>query len=141
MPFGEIGNDMKVKKWDIIIIVFFVLLSFVPVGIFAMTVAGNEEPEGVYAVVTVQGEEYATIMLTGHKGTEEKLVKTELGMNLLQIVDEKVMMFEADCPDQVCVYQGAASKPGDTIVCLPHKVVVEIKGTVPDKDQTDITTN
>ncbi|MBP1919501.1 hypothetical protein J2Z34_001990 [Youngiibacter multivorans] len=132
---------MKVKKWDIIIIALFVLLSFVPVGIFAMTVAGNEEADGVYAVVTVQGEEYKTIKLTGHTGNEDILVKTDLGMNLLQIVDGKVMMFEADCPDQVCVYQGAASKPGDTIVCLPHKVVVEIKGTVPDEDQTDITTN
>jgi hypothetical protein len=132
---------MKVKKWDVIIIALFVLLSFVPVGIFAMTVAGNDESDGVYAVVTVQGEEYRTIKLTGHTGSEDILVKTELGMNLIQVVDGKVMMFEADCPDQVCVYQGAASKPGDMIVCLPHKVVVEIKGTVPDEEQTDITTN
>ena len=35
-------------------------------------------------------------------------------------------MKEADCPDQICVRHKAISKSGESIVCLPHKVVVEI---------------
>lgn len=30
------------------------------------------------------------------------------------------------CNDQVCVRSGAIDSPGETIVCLPHKVIVEI---------------
>ena len=36
-------------------------------------------------------------------------------------------MIEADCPDRLCVKQKAICKNGETIVCLPHKVVVEIR--------------
>ena len=36
-------------------------------------------------------------------------------------------MIEADCPDQLCVHQKAISKDRETIVCLPNKVVVEVK--------------
>ena len=47
-------------------------------------------------------------------------------------------MYEADCPDQICYSPEFVSKPGETIVCLPHRVVVEVKGEAPDKDGTDI---
>ncbi|KAI4447103.1 hypothetical protein C823_001622 [Eubacterium plexicaudatum ASF492] len=35
-------------------------------------------------------------------------------------------MIWADCPDQLCVHQKAISGQGETIVCLPNKIVVEI---------------
>ena len=35
-------------------------------------------------------------------------------------------MEEADCPDGYCKEQGHISKNKQTIVCLPHKLVVEI---------------
>lgn len=45
--------------------------------------------------------------------------------NTVEIMDGKVRMLEADCPDQRCLKQGA----GDVlpIVCLPNRVVVEIR--------------
>ena len=48
--------------------------------------------------------------------------------NHLIIKDCKADVTEADCPDQICVDQKAISKEGETIVCLPNKVVVEVKG-------------
>ena len=36
-------------------------------------------------------------------------------------------MIEADCPDKLCVHQKAIERTNETIVCLPHKVVVEIQ--------------
>ena len=32
----------------------------------------------------------------------------------------------SECPDQLCVHQRAISKANETIVCLPHKVVVQV---------------
>ena len=36
---------------------------------------------------------------------------------------------DADCPDQLCVHQKAASKNHESIICLPNKVVVEVDGS------------
>ena len=40
--------------------------------------------------------------------------------------DNCVEMKEADCPDKYCVKQGKITRTRQNIVCLPHKVVVEI---------------
>lgn len=47
--------------------------------------------------------------------------------NVCEIKDGKVRMTEADCPDQLCIKQGAIGADGGIIVCLPNKVV--IRGT------------
>ena len=49
------------------------------------------------------------------------------GTNILTIKDGKADMKEADCPDQLCVHQKAISKNHESIICLPHKVVVEVE--------------
>ena len=46
--------------------------------------------------------------------------------NIVQIKDSRVSMVEADCHNQVCVHHRPISKSGESIICLPHKVVVEI---------------
>lgn len=50
------------------------------------------------------------------------------GINRIVIHDGKAYVTEADCPDGLCVKTGEISRTGETIVCLPHRVVVEIKG-------------
>ena len=40
--------------------------------------------------------------------------------------DGTVSMTEADCPDQLCVKQGKIKAFGESIICLPNKVVLEI---------------
>ena len=49
------------------------------------------------------------------------------GYNILQIKDGKADMIEADCHNQVCVDHKPVSKGGENIICLPHKIVVEIE--------------
>jgi hypothetical protein len=64
------------------------------------------------------------------KGNEE-VVRIDAGgnrYNIMTITDSGVYIREANCPDQICVNWGNISKPGQTIVCLPHKVVISITG-------------
>lgn len=56
------------------------------------------------------------------------------GSNHIVIKEGTVCMTEADCPDELCVHTGAVKKTGETIVCLPHRVVVEIRGTADSLD-------
>lgn len=88
--------------------------------------------EGGSAVVFVDKAEYASYPLDVDGEYE---IKTKKGSNVLVISDGKADMVEADCPDKLCVKQKAANKNGETIVCLPHRVVVEIRSG--EKDDLD----
>ncbi len=63
-------------------------------------------------------EEEQSILINGIDG----------GTNVLTIKDEHATMTEASCPDKQCVYQRAVSKSGETIVCLPNRVVIKVDG-------------
>ncbi|MCI8387459.1 MAG: NusG domain II-containing protein [Clostridiales bacterium] len=41
---------------------------------------------------------------------------------------------EADCPDRLCMKAGKISRAGQTIICVPARVLIEIKGGEPIAD-------
>jgi hypothetical protein len=47
--------------------------------------------------------------------------------NVMIVDDNRVNIIDADCPDKVCVNHSSIENVGETIICLPHKLVVEIK--------------
>lgn len=50
------------------------------------------------------------------------------GYNLLAVSGERVWMEAADCRDQICVHHIPITGGGESIICLPHKLAVEIIG-------------
>lgn len=72
--------------------------------------------------ITVAGEEYGTYSLS-----EDQRIEIN-DTNVCEIRDGEVHMTEADCPDQLCIHQGSIHIQGETIVCLPNRVTVEITG-------------
>ena len=46
---------------------------------------------------------------------------------------------EASCPDKICVNHKRIQKSGETIICAPNKVVVEIKSK--SKNEIDAISN
>ena len=48
--------------------------------------------------------------------------------NILSVTDGMVVMEAADCGDQICVHHKPISSIGESIICLPHRLVVEIVG-------------
>lgn len=48
--------------------------------------------------------------------------------NTIVIRNGRVCMESANCPDQICVRTGWIEYEGETIVCLPHKIVVSLNG-------------
>ncbi len=55
----------------------------------------------------------------------DNVIKTE--HNTITIKSGKVYMSRSDCKNQICVGTGEIDKKGESIVCLPNKVTVEIK--------------
>ena len=76
------------------------------------------------AVVYVNGEVVETLNLSEDKTVE---IQSENGYNIVKVKNHKVCVLEADCPGGDCVLTGYINRVGQTIICLPHKLVVELK--------------
>lgn len=83
--------------------------------------AGREE--GSCVLVRIDGKEYGSYPLTEDQTIS---IRGEDFVSTLVIRDGKADMTEADCPDQICVNHRPVCFRGETIVCLPHKLVVEV---------------
>ena len=56
------------------------------------------------------------------------------GTNTICITKDGVYMKDASCPDMLCIKSGKINKPGQSIGCLPNKIMVEIVGVKKDVD-------
>ena len=74
--------------------------------------------------VTIDRKEYGVYSLD--QDQEIPIEQDGVVCNYLVVKDGKADMIDADCPDQLCVNMKAISAQGETIVCLPHKLVVEV---------------
>lgn len=91
--------------------------------------------EGDTVTVSVDGKHYGTYPLhtdltlsirTGDAGDQE---------NVLVIRDGKAYVESATCPDGICAAHKPISREGESIVCLPHRVVITVhtsEGEEPD---------
>lgn len=46
----------------------------------------------------------------------------------VKIEENRVRILESNCPKQICVHTGWISAPGQTVVCVPNRILLEIKG-------------
>ena len=83
----------------------------------------RDSGQGGTVTVTIDGEVYGTYDMSVD---QEIIMEEPAGTNHFEIKDGVVTMTSADCPDQYCVKHAPIHKEGETIVCLPHKVVLEI---------------
>ena len=96
------------------------------------TVRDPEGGDGLRVIVTVDGNEAANPPF----GMEHTLqVIQDSGRNTVRITKDAVYMEEADCHGQDCVKMEPVTRDnlemrvmGGFIICLPHRVSVEVRG-------------
>lgn len=118
------------KKLDIIIIVFLMLLSFTPNIFFYKSLSKHYNSS--YANIEISGEFYDSIPISSFKGEKKITIETKYGNKIILIKNNAIQIIESDCKDEICVKQGQASKVGESIICLPHQLIIEIKGNEED---------
>lgn len=81
----------------------------------------DSENSNLYIEIQKNKEMYGTYLLS-----EDQVIK--IGeTNVCEIKDNKCKMIKATCPKQICTNQKAVYKKGQSIICLPNKVVIEVK--------------
>lgn len=124
---------MKIfKKMDFVIIIALIAFSFIPHIIYSTV--NTQSNKNLYATIKVNGEIYTTIDLPV---TSEKTIPiaTDHGNNTIVINGNEIKIIDADCNDELCIKQGSISKVGKALICLPHELIIEIKGD--DTDSSD----
>lgn len=111
-------NRKLITSFDLLIVSFVIVLSIVLVIFFLST------DKGVKAIVTVDGKIIGEYFLSDDLTKE---IKTDYGSNTVVISNKECFVVDADCRDGICINRGKISKIGESIVCLPHKLIVEIK--------------
>lgn len=109
----------KKHRNDIILIAVLLAAAGIAFGIIQLG-----KKSGGCAVVVQGGKEVASYPLD--KDMSVTITSANGGYNTLVIKDGKADVTDADCPDKLCVNQHSISFNGETIVCLPNKLVVKI---------------
>lgn len=116
----------EVKPWDFIIISALILLSFVP--LFAFSVQKINEPEitGKFAIVKIDSEEVDRFDIDSIDHLKKTYHPGEGKYNIVEIKNGKIRVKEDNSPDQIAVRTGWISEKGQSSICLPHKLAIEI---------------
>ena len=105
------------KKTDVIVCFsLFVVFIMLALGLLS-------KQNGNKIKVTVNGKEYATYSL---QSNAEYVIKTEQGENTLVINNNCAYFINSNCPDKTCENMGKIKEFGESIVCLPHRIVAEV---------------
>ncbi len=91
-----------------------------------------------YVSVQISGQEVKRIDLVPGQKKETFHFKTKLGENDLIVEDGKVWVKESNCRDQICVHMAPIYQVGETIICLPHEFLVEVKADKKSPDDLDL---
>ena len=116
-----------IRKQDVILIISLLLIGIIALVIwhFVYSVDGKyvtiEQRDNLIGIYPLNVDKEIEIE---HRGEV---------VNKIVIEDGYCYMEEAECPDHLCIKQGKVNKSGQTIVCLPNRVVV----TVVDSDSSD----
>lgn len=125
---------IQLTKGDKLLVLFVLILSLGSMGYIRKQGLSNRDK---YVSVQVNGKEIKKIIFDKSIVGKTIPIETKYGYNLIEVGDNEISVIEASCPDQIDVKQGRISRIGETIVCLPNKMVIEIKG-VDSEDGIDM---
>lgn len=113
------------KKSELKIVMGILIIAVIILSVFYI-----KRPEDVstdkYLSIQQDGVEIDRIPYDRLDKNFKKVVKGEDGENTIEMTEEGVRITHADCPDKICVHMPAISEPGEMIVCLPNKLLLEI---------------
>lgn len=111
---------MRRLKNDLILIIAFVVAVFVVFSVFLIT-----RKDGDTVKVKINGVTTAEYKLNQDFTTV--IDSYNNGKNTLVIENGRVYIKDADCPDKICENHRPISKSGETIVCLPNRLIIIIE--------------
>ncbi len=120
------------KKGDLIIIS---LAAVVALATYLGFTVLQQSADALQLVIKSEGQVVKTMPCrVGY--SESYQVQNQYGKNMIINQDGVVSIVSADCRNQICVQSKSISAAGQSVICLPHRVSVELIGSdQPEIDQ------
>ena len=123
IPENTALQKRKKKIRNDLILIGGLLIAVALIGLAFWLMRG----EGDIVVVEVDGSTYGTYALNIDRTVEIRTGADGKELNLLVIKDGKAHVETATCPDGICAAHRPISREGESIVCLPHRVVITVR--------------
>lgn len=127
----KFSKYLNLKPFDYLIVSLLVIFSFLP---FVLLKNSNSAESEVWAELRVDGKLIKKFDLNPDEAQNYRYIDDDGDYNLIEVKNQQIRIKEANCGDQICVKRGWIKKSGETIVCLPHKLVIEIKNNTESND-------
>ena len=121
-------DKFRLKKGDYLIL----LVVLVALVVMLIMISGNRQGNQVHITADGITKTYSLSdkqRIRIRKSKDSTGEQVDIG-NTIVIDNGQVYMEDADCPDQVCVHHKPISKSGETIICLPNQVFVEVENDI-----------
>lgn len=115
----------RAKVADAVLVLLLVVASAASLVLLSRANAGEK---GSMAVVEVNGKEVKRVALGDGQKTRTLIVRGVNGASTIEVKGGRVRMLESRCRDRICIRQGWIDSRGETIVCLPNRVVIRVTG-------------
>lgn len=113
---------VKTKIW------VFLILAILVIAAAASALVLTRPAAGRVARIYVDGELVREVDLDRVAAQERYTVRTDRGENVILLEPGRICVESADCSDQICVKAGWLADSAAPIVCLPHRLVIELGG-------------
>lgn len=111
---------MRLKKWD-----FVVFLVPVMIAVLSTVFVFSNGDERI-ARIEIDGTVIQTVDLNSTPNLELDI--TPEYHNKIVVKGGKIGILSADCKDNTCVRTGFIDTPGQSIVCVPSRLVITVTG-------------
>lgn len=101
----------------------FLILCLVCGGVILWTALRHGSNRAKYCIISVNGKDAYKLLLSD---SQEVKVNGPIGESIVKISNGKVRMEHSPCPLKMCVHQGAISRPGEMIICVPNRIMIRI---------------
>ena len=110
------------RKNDYLLLVFLILLTSLVYFLHGSTTATQDK------ILIVQHEQniLQKIHLQKIQAPKKIEIPTEHGTVIVQIDHNGAYIVDSPCRDKLCIHQGKITHTGQTIVCMPEKVLLTL---------------
>ena len=123
-------SNKRILRNDLLFI--FGLLAVISIACAVLFLAAGE---GDAVTVSIDGKVYRSYSLSENITVDIRSGENGAGLNVLVIENGEAYVSHASCPDGICSAHKPIKRNGESIICLPNRVVISVnseKSDAPD---------
>ena len=124
LALREHFKKLGITLWDWGIMLAVLVVSVI---IFAFSVT-NLDGKASFCIIEIDGEEFARYDLYALAEPRTIEIDNEYGKNTIVIDSQGAKVVYTDCPDGYELKEGEITLPGQSLICLPHRLCIRLEG-------------